>query len=760
MSINVKARCLKCCFSKEDFRIFSWSPIGEFSKEIQLSKNFTFSTKGNDAYISEYKEYDLVLEETSYSEAYGGTYKIISVPSLGELDFSKLDYDKSFEILMECTSSERIATNILKAIPNFIQKVIEEGKESIDVKLIKGVGEAYLNAYTRNLLSKYKYIGIMNQFKEWLINIDDAKVLIESYKDANKISEDLKSNPYKVNIDVLRRNFEYSDKLILELRPDLKKTTQRCGYLIQDILSKNEENEGSTRLNGNILYNYIREQYKVPELEPLIVPTVEESELFYYDNESKDLSLASTYAGECFVADFIKSKIKNSTKLNIDWTKYTKVDDFEMSEKQSSILKMFCEWNCVILAGYSGAGKTSAIKGLIKLLDDNDLSYTIVAPSGKAAKKISDTVNRTASTIHKKVLKDGEISTDVLICDESSMVDLNTFLMMLRAINNPNIRIVLVGDNAQLQSVGAGNLFNDLINSNKVPMVMLDKIFRYDTSGGLFVATNVRQGKSFFDSEEKDKNGNLIVKHEGNKIKVCNNYEFITCNEDEIFNTIIDSYRWLLEKGYKPSDILILSPQNVGEIGTYCINNAIQSEVNPIKSNNEKYVERKINNKLSIAFRVGDKVLNKKNDYNAVTESEWNNIESSNGMLSSDDVKNVAIFNGQDGKVVRVIDNKAIIVQFDEDLIAMDKNKLNSLLLGNCISVHASQGSEAKAVINVVSSKHQRMLTRNLLYVADTRSKEMQIDIGSIEAYNKALLIDGNKQRDTWLYELMLDEVS
>lgn len=745
MSITLKAKCIKCTFRKDDYRIFSWSPITN-AESIKTSTYFTFSTKGNDPYIDEGKEYEIEVEEISFDPKWGGSYKLLSVPSMNALDLENMSFEEKKEILLDCTSSERIANNILKAYPNFIELILTKGKESIDTKNIYGVGESYLNSYSRTLLEKYKYYGIIIHFKEYKLDVKDCKELISWYKDEPHIETAFKETPYKVLIEILGRSFEKADRMLMELRPDLKETEQRCAYLILNVLEKNEMN-GSTRLNGNDLYYYIMNEYNVPELEPLIVPTALNNDLFYYDEESKDLSIKTTYDGECLIADFVKSKIANSTKLDIDWSNYTIIDDFKMSDKQSSALETFCNNNFMILAGYSGSGKTTSIKGIIKLLEDNGMTYTLLAPTGKASMRITESVHRTSSTIHRKVLRDTNITTDVLIVDEMSMTDLPTFLMLLNAIDNEDIRVILVGDNAQLMPVGIGCVFNDLINSGVVPMVMLDEIFRYDTDGGIFVATNVRQGKQFFDNE--------IVKVEKNEYKVFNNYKFIST--EDIFGTLIEEYNKLINKGVKPHDILCLSPFNVGEEGTFKINNAIQAEVNPPKHNALHFDKTVDKDRTTISFRVGDIVINKKNDYQALPLESWNLIEESSGLLTLDDVELTSVFNGQEG-VIRDIDERKMVVQFDEELIVFDKVKLDNLLLAYCISVHSSQGSEAKYVLNVVSSSHKRMLNRNLLYVADTRSKVMQIDIGNMSTYNTALLIDGNAERDTWLKELMYKE--
>ena len=135
MSIKLRARCLRCNFKNGDFRIFSWSPISNY-ESLKLSSYMTFSSKGEDSYIVENKEYDLEVEEISCDPKYGSCVRIISVPSMSELDFKTLTEQESFEILMDCTSSEKIAHNILNAYPNFIEKVLTEGQESIDLSLI------------------------------------------------------------------------------------------------------------------------------------------------------------------------------------------------------------------------------------------------------------------------------------------------------------------------------------------------------------------------------------------------------------------------------------------------------------------------------------------------------------------------------------------------------------------------------------------------------------------------------------------------
>ena len=742
MSITVKAKCLKNVYKNGDYRIFSWSPI-EKDKELKLSNYFTFSTKGNDSYIQEQKEYTIELEEISYDSKWGATYKILSCPSLVELNFDTLTRDESFNILMDCTSSERIANNILDAYEDFIKIILTEGKESIDLNKIKGVGEAYLNSYSRELNEKYKYIALINKLKDFQIDVGDCKALYSVYDKDEEIVSEIEKNPYKILIGVLKRSFENADKMILELRDDLTHSEERCSYLILSVLETNES-YGNTKCNANVIYNYIIKNYtQAKDIKDLIVPTVlNNKELFYYDEETKDLAILNTYLGECQIASLSVDKNEEPHILDIDWKSYKDLDDFHLTDEQLGALENFCNYDFTILCGKSGSGKTSTMKALVKLMEDNDMSYSLLSPTGSASLRLKEQTHRPASTIHRKVLRDGKINSDVIIVDEMSMVSLDVFVMLINAISNKDCKIVLCGDDSQLPSISKGKVFNDLIESNKVPKTILTKVFRYDTNGGAFVGENIRLGRQFLNNEK--------VKVKGNIYNICGNYKFV--QTENIFENVISEYKSLLKK-YKPNEIMILSAYNIGDCGTYKLNQTIEDEYNPPKAN-EKTLSYKING-VKINFRVGSRVVNTKNNYNALPLDSFKEIQKSNGKLTEEDVRVTELFNGQIGIVAEVQDDY-LVCQFDEELIVIDKHKLNTLLLARAISIHRSQGSEYKAVINIVSPQQSRNLSKNLLYVSDTRAKEYHCDIGDRETFEKALLVDSVDTRKTWLKDLLI----
>lgn len=746
MSIKVKCKIDKLVHNGDNgYRVMGCSPM-ETNDNLKLNRYMSFTICGaNFPYLTEGKQYVLEIEPQENAK-YPATYSVISCPSIDAIDLKNLKREEKMEILMDCTSSERIANNILDSYPDFIEIILTDGKEAIDTSKIHGVGQEYLKAYSRELLEKYKYYHILKKYSMYKVDVSDCKTLVDIYKDEQGINKAIRSNPYYVLIEVLGRGFEYADKMIIDYRKDLIESKERCEALIISVLRRNE-NDGSTRLSGSDLYYYVKEEYDVPYFIPMLKDVSVNSDYIYYDEASKDLSVMDTYLAECKVADFVKEKLANSKKLNIDWSKYKEVDGFELTDMQLSSLKNFCESNISILAGYSGSGKSASVKNLVRMMEDNHMSYLLLSSTGKASKVLSESTGRKAHTVHKKCYE-GELCTDAIIVDECGMLALDTFIMLLNAVENPNCRFVFVGDPAQLSSIGLSKIFDDFINSGIIPTTMLTEIFRYKSDGSLFVATNIRNGKNFLNDSD-------MVKYKDGEYSVGKNYRFIECDADDVLDKVVSEYTKLLNKGIKQKDIMVLSPFNVKSTGTYKINSAIQSEINPIKPN-EKYLERKIGDHI-IIFKVNDVVLNTKNDYRAISYDAYKKMKDSDGLLKEEDVADSLIVNGQTGVVREVLDD-GLIVQYEEDLTYVSKAKLRNLLLGSSISTHKCQGSSIDYTISIVSNQHKKMLTRGLLYVADTRCRKAHIDIGDIDAFEDALAIVDNDLRRTWVKELLIND--
>lgn len=747
-SITLKARCVKCCFKKDDYRIFSWSPI-DHNESVKLSLYFTFSTKGNDSYIDENKDYEIEIEEIAYDKRYGGTYKILSVPSMSNFDVSTLTLDQKKEILMDCTTSERIADNILEAYPDFIELILTQGKDAIDVSRVKGMGEVYLGAYARNLLEKYKYLGIIQHFKDYKFDVNDCKKLIEEYLDEEHITKEIQSNPYKVLISTLGRSFEFADRMIMELREDLKVSEMRCAYLILSVLERNEAMEGDTLLDANALYNYILEEYtQAKDLEPLIVPVVTNNDLFYYDEENKTVSIMTTYMAECKIADFIVNKYKNSTELDIDYTKYTKIKDGELTEEQQNILKTFCESNIIIVNAKGGTGKSATTLALINMLEDNNMTYSLLTPTGRVAKALKILTNgRPTSTIHKACLSNPDgIWSDVFIVEEGSMIGIDLMCMLINAIANDNARIIINMDLGQIAPISCGCPMRDIINSGIIPVCNLTKVFRYGEGGLYKMATDAYDKKFYIGELDYNKDRVSVGKN--------NDYTYVRYNGE--VQQVVDEYKRFLDRGIKPINIAVITCWNVTDFGTINLNNEIQKIVNP-DIQEGKFIKKTIRKK-EVFFKVNDIILNCQNTYEILTLSGYNEIKNSGNTLTGEDVETTSVMNGEIGRILD-IDDGNIIAQFDEDIIVFDKKLQDNLLLAYSLTSYKLQGSECPYVITLVTPQFEKSLNKNIIYTDMSRTRKEVVEIIDPTTLANAIMIDNIQERLTNLERLLRDRM-
>jgi len=364
--------------------------------------------------------------------------------------------------------------------------------------------------------------------------------------------------------------------------------------------------------------------------------------------------------------------------------------------------------NCIFITG--NCGKTATTKALVKMLKDNNYTMTCVAPTGIAAKRLSQSTGCQATTIHMNLATNMQIG-NFLIVDEASMVGVHLCANLLRKVPNET-KIIFICDEAQLASISCGNAVQDIIDSNIIPIIKLTKVFRYGIGGIATVATDIRQGQP------------LTVDME------YNDYRYIPITNEPI-KDIMTVYKGLLEK-YSPNDIMILSPFNVREAGTFAINKAIQAEYNhnptilTIKKQNE-----------TIEFKVGDRVINTENNYHVQGEYD-----------------DMAIMNGDIGTILNY-DGSIMTVEFESGIAYLERGDINKLLLAYAISIHKSQGSQSKAVITVVDKSQGFFLTRNLTYVAVSRAEKELILVGDLPTINKAMQIQQEKERETWLKNLL-----
>jgi exodeoxyribonuclease V alpha subunit len=362
-----------------------------------------------------------------------------------------------------------------------------------------------------------------------------------------------------------------------------------------------------------------------------------------------------------------------------------------------------------------------------------NFTVALLSPTGKASKVQSNYTGRQASTIHRKAGVFGEdeenskeITEDLIIVDESSMCDIFILSKLFKAITNYGARILFVGDDFQLPSVGVGNFLYDVINSNCVKVSRLKKVFRQAEGGILNVATDVREGRSFLNDGE-----------EGRKV-IGKDCVFWLTDSNYIRDGVISNYKKVIQR-FNQDDVVILTPTNKGRLGTIELNKEIQKIANPPASNKkEKAVGKKDNQTI---FRVGDSVMNTVNTYD---------IETVNGGTAD-------IFNGDTGKIIDIDDNeKVFIVEFDGIQAKMKFGTiLTNLTHAWVTTIHKSQGSQYKVVIVIADKSMTYQLNANLLYTGLSRAKDYMLVLTQAQTINRAIKKFANMERRSFMQDLL-----
>ena len=602
------------------------------------------------------------------------------------------------------------------AYPHFVSMVLNGEADKLDYKKIRGVGKVLLPRYIDKIKTINKRVEFMGETYAWGIEHDeDINKIAATYKNVYGFSKDINSNPYAVMINLLEWSFDRADRAITKKTTKWLNSYERCEAATIYVLKHNEL-DGNTRMQAKMLFDMVKR--KAPQCVHHLLDAVTKSTQVHYDAHSQNTALQATYSAEQHIADVIKKKIANPHYYPMDWQKFTSVDGLELTDEQAQILEMACKQDVMMLTGSAGTGKSQTTKAIIEMLEANNYTYTLLSPTGIAAKRLREATGREASTIHMFLACDGNLGDYVLI-DEMGMVSVHLLSMLFDKVTDTT-KIIFIADPSQLASIACGNIVEDMLNSGIVPVCNLTKVFRYNTSGIITIATDVRNGV----------NDHLT--------DTFTDYKFIETGT-LVIKQIEQEYARLLADGYSKDDVLILSPFNKGDVGSLAINAAIQAKFNP---NELSKVGHTVND-TPIYFKVGDKVINKKNEYAM--------------PLVDDDTAFVA--NGDIGTVMEIVPDEKepyMIVRYDCGDCIVDKAHIKNTLLSYCVSIHSCQGSQAKAVIVVIDRSHVRMLSRNLCYTAVSRAQERLILIGDEVAIQEGLKVQEEKERDTELKEMLI----
>lgn len=440
--------------------------------------------------------------------------------------------------------------------------------------------------------------------------------------------------------------------------------------------------------------------------------------------------LTELYEAETYTAERLKSlvglKTKSSANIERLITKLESLYDISYAPLQKQSIELALNNRILVITGGPGTGKTTILKGILSLYDELELETLLAAPTGRAAKRMSELTGREASTIHRllgaKMAEDGEtvvfskhegdpLNCDALVLDECSMVDITLMSSLLKALK-PGCRLVLVGDADQLPSVGPGNVFSDIIRSQTVPTVRLTEIFRQKGDSRI-----VRNAHMINRGEHPDFEANTGDFFRLRRLKGGTAVE-----------TIVELCARRLPENMKipPASIQVLSPTRKGETGTLNLNKRLQAALNPpSESKKEKLFGEAV-------FRVGDRVIQTKNNYDTIWKTKGG-------------VSGAGVYNGDIGTIAQIDPiTETLTVDFEDKLATYSFEMLNELEHAWALTVHKSQGSEYRAVVLALSGDVQMLLTRGVLYTAVTRAKELLIMVGDDNIAHR--MIDNNKQ--------------
>ena len=740
-----KGVVIRCTYDTPDYKIYAMDVSKTDYPDIKHNKYNNVSILGELTDLTLGVEYEVTAEEQT--NKYGTSYKVINlrrdIPTTVEGTYIFLS-----EIL-----NENQAKVLIEHYPNIIQKVKNNDLDDIDLSKLKGIGVKTFEKIKDKIITNFALMDLVIEFKN-VLSMNIIKRIYDEYSSIDKLKEKLKEHPYTTLTRISRIGFKTADSIVLQLQKeniidfgyDIKTSPDRCLSCMLYILEENE-NDGHTKMN---LADLRQQCLKiVPSCAGHFVDVIKDDNI-YYNKENMEVALRSTYETEKYIADTIISNIKNDNNVwCFDVQKYRAVGGFELSDEQIQILDVVCKNNIAILNGFAGAGKTASTQGIINMLKDNNKSFRLMSPTGRAAKVLHENTNEPASTIHRGLgyvppnqwayNEWQKLHSDIIIVDEFSMVDIWLFKKLLDAIDFQHTKLLLIGDNAQLPSVSCGNLLHDFMEADIIPTVTLNKIFRYSSGGLMKVATDTRCCKSYLDNDMKNK-ATAFGDNE--------DYTFVDLTSEMITKNAVALYKKLLDNGSSIEDIQVLTAKNVGECGSVELNNMIQRVANP---NYGSEVNMKIGD---TTYYQGDLILQCVNNYKAELDTRHLNNDEQFIIGLNDEEPTAFVANGETG-IIKEIYNTYIIVDFNGVYVKYYRNDMNMVKLGYAISIHKSQGGGFKTVILCTPQSHIFMLNSNLLYVGLTRMKEKLYHLGSLQSVNQAVKKKANLTRHTFMQNLL-----
>lgn len=583
-------------------------------------------------------------------------------------------------------------------------------------------------------------VMIMQQYKI------STNLAIKIYNQYMEGTEDiLKNNPYKMVEDIDGIGFFTADRIAMAMGV-CEDSDFRIRAGILHVLKENSDKNGNTYMQVLALIEGVYEILKLPNLEERLEKLINKLVFDGYlqkliINDEEVIALSQYYKIEKVIADTLLLLDADNECTNLDIEQdirlYEQTNHISMHEHQKQAVRIAVNNGVSIITGGPGTGKTTIIKCILQIFKGMNKRVKLMAPTGRASKRLSESTGEDASTIHRALEMTGgennrfnfntqtKLSYDVIIVDEVSMVDSQLMYFLVRAIKR-GARLVLVGDKDQLASVGAGNVLADILGSECFATMCLTQIYRQSEDSLIIVnAHEINNGKmpkmdnrskDFF-FENKDSNEEILK----SIINMC------TTRIPNFLN--IDS-----------SNIQVLAPMKSGIIGIDNINKCLQDELNPSSLKKHEIETDKV------IYRTGDRVMQTSNNY----ERSW----------TKDGVFGTGVFNGDIGVIEDIdINTSEVVISFEDGRVSRYvKSDLTEITLSYAITIHKSQGSEFDVVVIPALSGPPMLLTRNLLYTAVTRAKKMVVIVGTKQCIARMVHNNYTKVRYTMLKHFLITD--
>lgn len=650
-----------------------------------------------------------------------------------------------------------LAMRIVKKFGEDTFRIMEEEPERLAE--VKGISENKAREIAGQMADKKELRDAMLYLQEYGVGNTLAVRIYEKYGIA--MYSILKENPYKLAEDVKGIGFKTADEIAMKLGMSADSEDRMKGgilYCLQLAAA-----EGHTFLPQKELLERSADILEVSKdaLEPALTDLLFDRKIVMKSTEEEvKVFLSYFYYAELTCAREMKRlqeaydgyELSEEARQDVN----SCVEDIlregqaELDDLQKEAVMEAIRNGVFILTGGPGTGKTTTMRTIIEYYVRTKHNVVLAAPTGRAAKRMEETTGYMAKTIHRLLEVSGvhdeggeeraefgrneynPLEADVIIIDEMSMVDISLFYALVKAIAT-GTRLIMAGDVDQLPSVGPGNVLKDLLNSKAYPVVKLEKIYRQSLESDIVInAHKINRGEDVVLGNESRE----FCCVERNDVSVIHN-EIVSLTEEKL-------PRFL---GVKPYEIQVLTPMRKGNLGVENLNIILQQKLNPPDGNKKEICRGER------IFRVGDKVMQIKNNYEAVWVIRgYNEIKVDEGK---------GVFNGDVGVIKRIDEyNKSLTVMFDDNRqVEYPNGQLEELELAYAITIHKSQGGEYPAVVLPLLDGPRMLFNRNLLYTAVTRASKSVVILGSKETVRQ-MIARGDEQKRYTDFKNRIKEVS